>query len=295
MKVAVGEVRVVVGSADPLVTRRVSARVMFDLVFVSIAWVGSHGDCVAAVEPLRLDGGRSHVPGVAAEIVVDKVPAGKHIAAADAVAARNGIVNKELVRIFFAVECGRTVGFAAGDIADADTVRIVDGGIAGKGQTFDSAAVQLQIASGKVQLVLMAFASRIMDAGIGQAATSGDGAGAAHLHGEGGLRATGASGTGNLALQLQSALYDQGTAMDGAGQAVDKGLHQHPCAFGYRKPRVLGDDQLRGGKADGAGDGRLGIGSLITGGGLLRLFKPMPVIEIILGDAVVGVRRGFRL
>ena len=295
MKVFVGEVRVVVGSADPLVTRRVSAHVMVDLVFVSIAWVGSHGDCVAAVEPLRLDGGRSHVPDVAAEIVVDKVPAGKHIAAADAVAARNGIVNQELVRVGFRVECGRTVGFAAGDIADADTVRIVDGGIAGKGQTFDSAAVQLQIASGKVQLVLVTLAPCVVDPGIRQGAASGDGAGAAHLHGEGGLRAIGASGAGNLALQLQSALYNQRAPVDGAGQAVNEGLHQHLRAFGYRKPRVLGDDQLRGGKADGAGDGRLGIGSLITGDGHLRFFKPMLVIEIILGDAVVGVRRGFRL
>ena len=268
---------------------------MLDLVFVSIAWVGSHGDCVATVEPLRLDGGRSHVPGVAAEIVVDKVPTGKHIAAADAVAASNGIVNQELVRVGFRVECGRTVGFAAGDIADADTVRVVDGGITGKGQAINSAAVQLQVASGEVQVVLMLFASRVMDAGVGESAASGDGAGAAHLHSKVGLGAIGASGTGNLALQLQRALHNQRAPVDGAGQAVNKGLHQHPCAFGYRKPRLLGDDQLRGGKADGAGDGRLGIGSLITGDGLLRFFKPMLMIEIILGDAVVGVRRGFRL
>ena len=85
MKVAVGKVRVLVASADPFVARRVSALVMFNLVFVSIAWEGTHGDAVATVEPLRLDRRLSGILYVSAEIIVDKIPAGKQIAAADTV------------------------------------------------------------------------------------------------------------------------------------------------------------------------------------------------------------------
>ena len=85
MKVAVGKVRVLVASADPLVACRVSALVMFDLVFVSIAWEGTHGDAVATVEPLCLNGGLSGVLYVSAEIIVDKISPGKEIAAADTV------------------------------------------------------------------------------------------------------------------------------------------------------------------------------------------------------------------
>ena len=64
---------------------RVSARVMFDLVFVSIAWVGTHGDAVATVEPLCLDRRLSGILYVSAEVIVDKISPGKEIAAAGAV------------------------------------------------------------------------------------------------------------------------------------------------------------------------------------------------------------------
>ena len=143
----------------------------------------------------------------------------------------------------------------------------------------------------------MAFASRVVDSGICQAAASGDGTGAAHLHGEIGLTAVGAPGTGNLSLQLQASLYFQRALVDIAGQAVNKGLHQYLRAFAHLQFCVLRDNQLRSGKADITADFCAGCdpGCFIRGFSFFRLRKVVLVSEIILGDAVVGFHRGFRL
>ena len=143
----------------------------------------------------------------------------------------------------------------------------------------------------------MAFASRVVDSGICQATASGDGTGAAHLHGEIGLTAVGAPGTGNLSLQLQASLYIQRALVDIAGQAVNKGLHQYLRAFAHLQFCVLRDNQLRSGKADITADFCAGCdpGCFIKGFSSFRLRKVVLVSEIILGDAVVGFHRGFRL
>ena len=280
-----------------MVPCRVSAHVMLDLVLVRVAWMTGYGDFVAAVEPQGLNGGVFAGLDVRTEVVVDKIPSGKDIAAADIVVSRNGTGDLKLVRIGFAVECGcMVVGFAAGDAADRDTVRVVDSGIAGQGQFFDSAAVQLQIAPGKLQLVLVVLAAYIVDAGVGESAASGDGAGTVNLHGKVGLGAAGTLGSGNTALQFQTAPHLQSALMNIVGQAVDEGLHPYLGALEYLQSCVLGNDQLRGGKADFAKDFCAGCdpGCFIGGIRLLRLRKAALVAQIILGDVVVGFHRGFR-